>query len=193
MILHDETLLKYVLTNKIEVSPLPSDDQFQPSSIDLSLDYYFTSYKYDSLGYIDTKDPYLNLEEFTSNVELKHRYERFVLQPNDFVLAQTIEKVQIPSNIVGIVEGRSSFGRLGLLVHATAGYIDPGFEGNITLELKNINNIPIAIYPEQHICQIVFYKMDGHAKYLYGCEKLKSKYQFQNKPTVSLINTEENL
>ena len=100
---------------------------------------------FDSLGYIDTKDPYLNLEEFTSNVELKHRYERFVLQPNDFVLAQTIEKVQIPSNIVGIVEGRSSFGRLGLLVHATAGYIDPGFEGNITL-VKDINSSGKTIF-----------------------------------------------
>lgn len=193
MILHDETLLKYVLSNKIEISPLPSESQFQPASIDLCLDYYFTSYKNNAIGYIDTQDRYLNLKEFTSDVELKHKYERFVLQPNDFVLAQTIEKVQIPSNIVGIVEGRSSFGRLGLLVHATAGYIDPGFEGNITLELKNINNIPIAIYPEQHICQIVFYEMDGNAKYLYGCEKLNSKYQFQSKPTVSLINTEEDI
>lgn len=177
-----------VIDDVLHVHPQPKDEQFQPSSIDLTLDYKFTSYNHKSLPYIDTKDKYLRLDEHVVETVLKYKYEPFIIHPDDFVLAQTRECVGLPDDLVGVVEGRSSFGRLGLLVHATAGYVDPGFEGNITLEMKNINNVPLALYPEQRICQLVVHRMDEGCEYPYGCESLRSKYQFQSVPTVSRVN-----
>lgn len=187
VILSDETIKKMVLKDDIHIAPIPKDVQFQPSSLDLRLDYIFTQYSHSKIPTIDTKNKWMNLQEKTNVTILKYRHDPFIIQPNDFVLAQTMENIRLPDDIVGIVEGRSSFGRLGLLIHATAGYIDPGFEGKITLEIKNLNTIPLAIYPEQRICQIVFQTMDKNSKYPYGSEGLGSKYQFQNEPTVSKI------
>lgn len=187
VILSDTTIRKMVFNDMIHISPIPKDNQFQPSSVDLRLDYIFVQYNRTVIPTIDTKNKWMNLVEKSDTTILKYRHDPFILQPNEFVLAQTMENIRLPDNIVGTVEGRSSFGRLGLLIHATAGYIDPGFEGKITLEIKNLNTIPLAIYPEQRICQIVFQTMDKNAKYPYGTEGLGSKYQFQNEPTVSKI------
>lgn len=191
MILSDKTVRKMVLDGDIHISPMPKDNQFQPSSLDLRLDYIFKHYSNNKIPTIDTKNKLMNLDKYTETEILKYRHDPYIIQPDDFILAQTMEKVLLPNDIVGIVEGRSSFGRLGLAIHVTAGYIDPGFEGKITLEIKNLNTIPLAIYPEQRICQMVFYKMDDEAEYPYGCESLKSKYQFQKEPTISKITEDE--
>ena len=192
MILCDKTIKKMVLDDDIHINPLPKENQFQPSSIDLRLDYIFKHYSNSKLAAIDTKNKYMDLNKYTETEILKYRHDPYVIQPDDFILAQTLENIRLPDNVVGIVEGRSSFGRLGLAIHVTAGYIDPGFEGKITLEIKNLNTIPLAIYPEQRICQIVFYEMDKKAKYPYGDSRINSKYQFQKEPTISkIINDEE--
>ena len=190
MILSDKTIKKKIFEGDIIISPMPVEKQFQPSSLDLRLDYIFKTYKHPTMACIDTKNKFMNLDNHTNTTKLKYRHDPFIIQPNDFVLAQTLEKIGVPNDIVGVVEGRSSFGRLGLLVHVTAGYIDPGFEGNITLEIKNLNTIPLAIYPEQRICQIVFHELDDCSEYPYGSLDLNSKYQFQNVPTVSKIGEE---
>lgn len=187
VILSDETIRNKILDNEIYVHPLPEDIQFQPSSLDLRLDYMFKAYKQNQIPVVDTHSHHMDLDKSTETTILKYRHDPFIVQPNDFILAQTLEKIRIPYNIVGVVEGRSSFGRLGLAVHVTAGYIDPGFEGKITLEIKNLNNIPLAIYPEQRICQIVFHTMDRESFNPYGSTGLRSKYQFQETPTVSKI------
>ena len=187
VILSDETLRNKVLDNEIYIHPLPQDNQFQPSSIDLRLDYIFKTYIQNRIPVIDTHNHHLDLERDVETNILKYRHDPVRVQPNSFVLDQRIERIKMPYDLVGTVEGRSSFGRLGLAIHITAGYIDPGFDGKITLEIKNLNTIPIAIYPESRICQIVFHTMDKESKVPYGSGDLKSKYQFQEEPTVSRI------
>lgn len=190
-VLSDKTLKKLVADGTLYINPEPKDNQFQPSSIDLKLDYIFTKYLQEKIPCIDTRNKYLNLDHDSDTTTLKYSHEPYIIQPDDFILAQTIEKVRIPKQYVAIVEGRSSFGRLGLMIHSTAGFIDPGFEGNITLEIKNINTIPIAIYPEQRICQLVVHELDDMSDRLYGDEYLRSKYQFQKVPTVSKIEEDD--
>ena len=190
MILCDKTLKKCVEEKKINFTPPLTETQIQPSSIDLRLDYVFTTYNQEEIGNIDTGNRRLDLSNYSSTKRLKYNTDPYILQPSSFVLAQTLEHVSVPTDMVGVVEGRSSFGRVGLLIHVTAGYIDPGFEGNITLEIGNINNIPIAIYPEQRICQIVFHELDDKCEFQYGHPMRNSKYQFQRNPMPSKINME---
>lgn len=114
--------------------------------------------------------------------------EAFIIHPGEFALASTYETIKLPKHLVGRVEGRSSIGRLGVTVHVTAGYIDPGFHGKITLEISNIGKMPIAIYPKQRICQIVFETMTSPAKRPYGHPERDSKYMGQNGPESSKIS-----
>ncbi len=175
MILNDKTIRNYISEKIIEIHPF-DDIQIQPSSVDLRLGYDFLLYPED-LDVIDVKDPYfqnrLIREESTSS--------GFIIKPKQFVLATTIEYIKLPNFITAFVEGRSSLGRLGLFIE-NAGWVDAGFEGNITLEFYNANSIPIKIYPEMRICQLVFAKMEDKAEKPY-----RGKYQGQRGTTASKI------
>ncbi len=116
--------------------------------------------------------------------------EGVVIHPGEFLLGSTLESLKVPSDLVARVEGRSSYGRLGIIVHATAGYIDPGFEGDITLEMQNLGNAPVKLYPEDRVCQVVFETMTSEAENPYG-EKTDSKYMGQTGATGSRLEEEK--
>lgn len=187
MILSDNDIRTKLYCGDIKIIPF-NFDQIQPSSVDLTLGDEFIilhpnqgDKNHD--GFLDSK-----LETKYTKINLCNGC--FTLPPKQFVLGTTVEKVEIPDNIVGRVEGRSSIGRLGVIVHATAGYVDPGFKGNITLEFYNFNEFPVLLYKDQRVCQIVFEEMASPAKVPYGAPGLKSKYQDQKGVTVSKLAEE---
>ncbi len=153
----------------------------QPSSIDVRLDRLFRVFNNSRYTHIDPKLPQ---EELTTLVEVDGD-EPFILHPGEFVLGATLESFTIPAHLAGRLEGKSSLGRLGLLTHSTAGFIDPGFCGHITLELSNTANLPIALYPEMKVGQLALFKMTSPAEAPYGSGALGSKYQGQRGPTPS--------
>ena len=153
----------------------------QPSSIDLRVGNGFRVFVNHRYSQIDPRAPQSDL---TQLVEVEAE-EPFTLHPCEFVLGSTLERVKLGDDVVARLEGKSSLGRLGLLIHSTAGFIDPGFEGHITLELSNVATLPIAIYPEMKIGQISFYRMTTAADFPYGSPELGSKYQGQSGPTAS--------
>ena len=116
--------------------------------------------------------------------------EGVVIHPGEFILGSTLENLRVPDDMVARVEGRSSYGRLGIIVHATAGYVDPGFEGDITLEIQNLGNAPVRLYPEDRVCQVVFETMTSEADNPYG-DKKDSKYMGQQGATGSRLNREK--
>ncbi|MEQ1785603.1 MAG: dCTP deaminase [Acidimicrobiales bacterium] len=180
MILSDHSIREALAAGHIELDP--SDDSLiQPASVDVRLDRYFRVFLNHTMPVIDVKK---NLEELTQLVE-RDDERPFVLHPGEFVLGSTIERVGLPDDLVGRVEGKSSLGRLGLLVHATAGFIDPGWNGHITLELSNVANLPITLYPGMKVGQISFLRMTTPADVPYGHRSLGSKYQGQRGPTPS--------
>jgi dCTP deaminase len=124
------------------------------------------------------------MEDLTELVEISDT-EPFILHPGEFVLGQTLERVTLPNDIVARLEGKSSLGRLGLLIHSTAGFVDAGFEGNLTLELSNVANLPITIYHGMPIGQMSFMRMDAPVEHPYGSGETGSKYQGQGEPTPS--------
>lgn len=156
-------------------------DLVQPSSVDVRLDRYFRVFNNSRYTHIDPK---LEMEELTTPVEVPEG-ESFVLHPGEFVLASTLEKFTLPTHLAGRLEGKSSLGRLGLLTHSTAGFIDPGFSGYITLELSNVANLPITLWPGMKVGQLAIFKMSSPAEVPYGTGKLGSKYQGQRGPTAS--------
>lgn len=180
-VLNDRKIRECILENKIKINPTPHPIQFQPASVDLTLDESYLTFKTTSTSVIDTRKEQFYTEHhvFTENNPL-------ILQPCQFILAQTRECVELPDDILGRVEGRSSLGRLGVVIHITAGFIDPGFKGNITLEIVNLGNIPVKLYPRQRVCQIVFEKLDGSCENPYGVGG-RNKYQSQSSPTPSSI------
>ncbi len=153
----------------------------QPSSVDLHLDRYFRLFRNHSIRVIDVREAQ---EDLTELVEVEGEHA-LVLHPGEFVLGSTSEAVGIPDDLVGRLEGKSSLGRLGLLIHSTAGFVDPGFTGHITLELSNVANLPITLYPGMKIGQISFLTMTTPADQPYGSGVLGSKYQGQRGPTPS--------
>lgn len=153
----------------------------QPSSVDVRLDRYFRVFNNSRYTHIDPK---LEMEGLTELVEVSEG-DNFVLHPGEFVLASTLEKFTLPANLAGRLEGKSSLGRLGLLTHSTAGFIDPGFSGYITLELSNVANLPITLWPEMKVGQLALFAMSSPAQTPYGTGKLGSKYQGQRGPTPS--------
>jgi dCTP deaminase len=153
----------------------------QPSSVDLRVGNGFRVFVNHRYSQIDPRAPQSDL---TQLVEVEAE-EPFMLHPGEFVLGSTLERVKLGDDVVARLEGKSSLGRLGLLIHSTAGFIDPGFEGHITLELSNVATLPIAIYPEMKIGQISFYQMTTAADFPYGSPELGSKYQGQSGPTAS--------
>ena len=169
-----------VASGEIAIDPF-DDSCVQPSSVDLRVGKYFRLFRNHSLEVIDVKE---NQEDLTELVEIQED-SALILHPGEFVLGATSERVALPNNIVGRLEGKSSLGRLGLLIHSTAGFVDPGFDGHITLELSNVANLPIKLYPGMKIGQISFLYMTTPASAAYGSAGLGSKYQHQVGPTPS--------
>jgi len=183
--LSDREIKAALAEGRIDVGPLEDPDvQIQPASIDLRLGNQFRVFKHAQRAFIDPLND--NIDEFTEIVTVPDG-EPFILHPGEFVLGSIKEYVQIPADMVAKVEGRSSLGRLAILVHATAGFIDPGFEGNITLELSNVGKMPVAFYPNMRVCQISFEMLSSPAERPYGHPDRGSKYQGQQGPTASRI------
>lgn len=162
--------------------------QLGPSSFDLRLGYEFGVLNTRKLEMIDTK----NMEKYGDYIQ-KERHakdEGVVIHPGEFLLGSTLETLNVPDDLVARVEGRSSYGRLGIIVHATAGYIDPGFRGDITLEMQNLGNAPVKLYPEDRVCQVVFETMTSEAEKPYGSKK-DTKYMGQTGATGSRLDREK--
>ena len=175
MILSDKTILEKIKQNEITITPNPTMEQIQPSSIDLRLGNEFLLPHIDVP--IDVKNGSPHYEKVNCNI--------LQLPPKSFVLGTTIEKIRLPPNLIGRVEGRSSIGRLGVAIHITAGFIDPSFEGQITLEIANLSNSTIYLYENMRICQIVFEEIDSVPNRVYG--EAGNKYQNQEGVTGSMI------
>lgn len=185
MILSDRDLRARLERGDLVVEPLDDPElQIQPSSIDLRLASTFVVYQLPHVPCIDARDP-ATVEQYTETIEIANG-EGFVLQPGEFALGATMERVRIPSDLVARVEGRSSIGRLAVVVHATAGFVDPGFEGRITLELSNLGRCAVKLYPGMRISQIVLHTMTSGAERPYGAAR-GSKYQGQQGPVASRI------
>jgi dCTP deaminase len=182
VIFSDRTIREALAAGRIVIDPY--DPEFvQPSSVDLRVDRYFRVFENHLYPFIDPKEQQV---ELTSVVEAEDK-QPFILHPGEFVLGSTLEVVRIGDDIVARLEGKSSLGRLGLLIHSTAGFVDPGFEGHLTLELSNVANLPIAIYPGMKIGQISFYQLSTPADAPYGSDEAGSKYQGQRGPTPSRV------
>jgi dCTP deaminase len=180
MVLSDRTIRAEVESGRIVFDPY-DPDLVQPSSVDMRVDSKFRVFHNARYPYIDVRKP---MEELTEMVEVGED-EPFILHPGEFVLGQTLERVKLPDDLVARLEGKSSLGRLGLLIHSTAGFVDAGFEGNLTLELSNVANLPITIYHGMPIGQISFMRMDASVERPYGSNEAGSKYQGQTEPTAS--------
>lgn len=180
MIFSDRSIKEALAEGRIGIDPF--EPAFvQPSSVDLRVDRGFRVFQNHRHPAIDPRSPQ---DDLTRLVEVSED-EPFMLHPGEFVLGATLETVRLGVDVVARLEGKSSLGRLGLLIHSTAGFIDPGFEGAITLELSNVATLPIAIYPGMKIGQVSFYQMTTAADYPYGSPELGSKYQGQSGPTPS--------
>jgi dCTP deaminase len=179
-VLSDRDIRAAIEAGEIVVRPFDPSD-VQPSSVDLHLDRRFRVFRNNRYPYIDVRKEQPDLTEIVT-VE---NDEPFILHPGEFVLGQTLEWTELPVDLVARLEGRSSLGRLGLLIHSTAGYVDPGWKGNLTLELSNVANLPIALYFGMKIGQISFSKMSSPVERPYGSKELGSKYQGQSEPTAS--------
>ena len=179
MVLADRTIARLLAEGRIEIDPYDAT-LLQPSSVDVRVDRYFRVFRNNLYPYIDVKQAQ---EDLTELVEVGE--EPFILHPGEFVLGSTLERVRLPDDLVGRLEGKSSLGRLGLLIHSTAGFIDPGFDGHVTLELSNVANLPITIYSEMKIGQLSFVTLSEPAALPYGAGAIGSKYQGQRGPTPS--------
>lgn len=185
MILSDRDLEARLAKGDLVVDPLDDPKvQIQPASIDLRLGNVFVVYKTTHVPFIDPQDPE-TVQKYTERVTVK-KGDSFILHPGEFALGSTIERVAIPTDLVARVEGRSSIGRLAVVVHATAGFIDPGFAGQITLELSNLGRVPVKLWPGMRISQIVLHTLTSPARRPYGKER-GSKYQEQEGPVTSRI------
>jgi len=184
-VLSDRDIRAALESGRVVIRPYDPQD-LQPSSVDLHLDRSFRVFRNNRYAFIDPRTSQPGLTELLT-VEGD---EPFILHPGEFVLGQTVEWVELPDDIVARLEGRSSLGRLGLLIHSTAGYIDPGFKGTVTLELSNVANLPIALYGNMRIGQISFFHMSSPVERPYGSKELGSKYQGQTEPTASAIHTD---
>ncbi len=180
MVLSDRTIRRLLEEGRIGIDPY-DDALLQPSSVDVRVDRFFRVFHNARYPFIDVKQPQ---EELTELVEIDDE-RPFILHPGEVVLGQTLERVTLPDDLVARLEGKSSLGRLGLLIHSTAGFVDPGFSGNLTLELSNVANLPITIYEGMPIGQISFMRMDGAVEVPYGAKDKGSKYQGQGEPTPS--------
>jgi dCTP deaminase len=182
-VLSDRDIRAELEAGRIKIDPYDPAD-LQPSSVDLHLDRSFRVFRNNRYAYIDVRAPQPDLTEMLRIED----DEPFILHPGEFVLGQILEWVELPDDLVSRLEGKSSLGRLGLLIHSTAGYVDPGWKGNLTLELSNVANLPIALYFGMRIGQISFFRMSSPVERPYGSKGLGSKYQGQSEPTASAFH-----
>ena len=180
MVLSDRTIRRLLAEGRIEIEPY-DESLLQPSSLDVRVDRYFRVFHNNRYPFIDVREPQ---EDLTELVEIADETP-FVLHPGEFVLGSTLERVRLPDDLVARLEGKSSLGRLGLLIHSTAGFIDPGWNGHVTLELSNVANLPITIYYGMRIGQLSFVQLTEAAETPYGAAALGSKYLGQAGPTPS--------
>jgi dCTP deaminase len=180
VLLSDRDILAEIEAKRIVLEPY-DETLLQPSSIDFRLDRYFRVFENHRYPHID---PAADQSDLTREVEPTGD-EPFILHPGEFVLGSTLEVVSLPDDLAARVEGKSSLGRLGLLTHATAGFVDPGFSGHVTLELANVATLPIKLYPGMKIGQLCFFRLSSPAQHPYGSAKYGSRYQGQRGPTPS--------
>lgn len=189
MILSDRDIRKAVESGKVKIeSPVKAFlPHIHASSMDLRLGNIFKLYEHSRFAVLDPKKP----ESFVNNMRtvIVENGEPFIVQPGEFVLGVTQERITVPHDLVVRVEGRSSLGRLGIIVHSTAGFVDPGFSGTITLEISNLNRLPVALYPDMRICQIAFEELSSPAEIPYD-KKPFSKYQGQTLPEESKLSAD---
>ena len=180
MLLSDRDILAEIDAGRVALDPFDRE-MIQPSSIDVRLDKFFRVFDNHKYPHID---PAADQSDLTREVEVGND-EAFILHPGEFVLGSTYELVTLPDDIAARLEGKSSLGRLGLMTHSTAGFIDPGFSGHVTLELANVATLPIKLYPGMKIGQLCFFRLSSAADNPYGSEKYGSRYQGQRGPTPS--------
>lgn len=189
MILSDKDIKKALDDKRVVVKPEPDlDEQLGSSSLDLRLGYHFRIFKHRRLPFVDPYKPE-TLEGMTEEVEIS-KEEPFVIQPGEFVLASILEWVELPPDMSARIDGRSSLGRLGLVIHSTAGHIDAGFKGSITLELSNIGMMAILLYPKMRVCQLVFEPLSSEAEQPYT-SKPGAKYHGKSTPAETALGTEK--
>jgi dCTP deaminase len=180
MLLSDGDIRAEITAGRVGLEPW-DPELVQPSSVDVRLDRFFRVFNNSQYTHID---PAAQQDELTTLVEPKGE-DPFVLHPGEFVLGSTLEVVTLPDDLAGRLEGKSSLGRLGLLTHSTAGFIDPGFTGHITLELSNVANLPIMLWPGMKIGQLCLFRLSSPAEFPYGSDRYGSRYQGQRGPTQS--------
>ena len=180
VLLSDHDIRDAIDSGRLGIDPFDAD-LIQPSSVDVRIDNLFRVFNNSKYTHIDPKQ---EMPDLTTLVEVPEG-DAFVLHPGEFVLAATLERFTLPADLAGRLEGKSSLGRLGLLTHSTAGFIDPGFSGHITLELSNVANLPITLWPGMKVGQLALFAMTSAAETPYGSSSLGSKYQGQRGPTPS--------
>jgi dCTP deaminase len=180
MLLSDRDIRVELTSGRVALDPLDLG-MIQPSSIDVRLDRYFRLFDNHKYPFIDPRE---DQSELTRLVEVRDG-EPFILHPGEFVLGSTYELVTLPDDIAARLEGKSSLGRLGLLTHSTAGFVDPGFSGHVTLELSNVATLPIKLWPGMKIGQLCFMRLTSPAEKPYGSSEYSSRYQGQRGPTAS--------
>jgi len=180
MLMSDRDIRAEIEAGRIGLEPLEMG-LLQPSSFDVRLDRFFRLFDNHKYAYID---PAEEMSDLTRLVEVEPD-EAFILHPGEFVLGSTYEFVTLPDNIAARLEGKSSLGRLGLLTHSTAGFVDPGFNGHVTLELANVSNLPIKLWPGMKVGQLCFFQLSSPSETPYGSAKYNSRYQGQRGPTAS--------
>jgi dCTP deaminase len=184
MILSDRDIEECIKTAKIKIRPLPNlKEQLGSASLDLRLGNEFRVFDHTKKPFIDTKDP-KTFQNITQLVKIRD-HEPFVFQPHQFILGITVEEVFLPNDISARVDGRSSIGRMGIVIHSTAGHIDPGFQGKINLEMENIGMLPVLLYPGTRICQLVFETLSSPSRTPYykkkGAKYLRAKSPQESK------------
>jgi len=180
MLLSDRDIRAEIESGRVQLDPLDLG-MIQPSSIDVRLDKFFRLFDNHKYPFID---PAEEQPDLTRGVEAEAG-EPFILHPGEFVLGSTFELVTLPDDIAARLEGKSSLGRLGLLTHSTAGFVDPGFSGHVTLELSNVATLPIKLWPGMKIGQLCFFRLTSPSEHPYGSDKYGSRYQGQRGPTAS--------
>lgn len=180
MVLSDRDIKKELIAGRIVIEPMQEKD-IQPASVDVHLGSDFRVFRTSIHRFIDPQNPAADL---TEGVEVGEG-EEFILHPGQFALGTTYERIAVPDDILGKLEGKSTLGRLGLMIHSTAGYVDPGWDGELTLELSNVSTLPIILRPKMRIGQLSFERMSSPVERPYGCAELGSHYQGQKGATPS--------
>jgi dCTP deaminase len=180
LVLSDRTIREEIAKGRLVIEPL-EDGCIQPASVDLHLDKQILVYRNASRPYVDVRQPTADL---ATRVEVSDK-DPFLVQPGEFFLVSTLEHIELPGDIAGRLEGKSSLARIGLLVHSTAGFVDPGWKGKLTMQMTNVSRLPVTIYAGMRIAQISFLRLTTPAERPYGSSGLGSKYQGQQEPTAS--------